>query len=240
LNRELGRLFFPAAVAAAVMLVATGCGSGGATSFADESVKEIVQGVRDDMAGLTSLRLVGDLTNDGQQIHLDMRSTTDGECEGVVKIGDGSAQVVSSGVDYWMKPDDAFWEQQSPDQADVIKQAIGDKWVSVPSSSGLSKACDLDALFESFRTASFDEPSAPPTKSGVSSVDGQDAVQITTEDEGGQEVTAWVATDDPHYILKIEVAGDTDLSLAFSEFDEPLDIQTPDPSEVARLDSLGG
>jgi hypothetical protein len=235
-------VFAKTALAAVAVLVATGCGGGG-SSFADKSVKDITKQAADDMSGLKSLRIAGDLTTGGQKIHLDMQSTTDGDCQGTVNIGDGSAEIVSSGGDYWMRPDSTFWEQQAPDQADLIEQAVGDKWVSVPANSGLDEVCDLDNFLDSFDKASTDNPSASPSKGGTTSVDGKDAIQVQGKDKDGEDVTAWVATDAPHYILKIEVAGngtgDTG-TLTFSDFDEPVDIKTPDPSEVADLTSLGG
>jgi hypothetical protein len=47
-----------------------------------------------------------------------------------------------------MKPDHAFWEQQSPAQAAQVERLVGDKWVAIPLSPGLSKVCDLDNLLE--------------------------------------------------------------------------------------------
>lgn len=230
------------ALAAGVLLLASGCGSSGdgGDSFAGQPVKDITKAASADMKGLKSLRIGGDLTTNGQKLHLDMQSTTDGDCQGSVRVDKGSAQVVSSGGSYWMKPDAAFWEQQAPDQSELIEQAVGDKWVSVPSSSGLDEVCHLDNFLKAFNDASTDDPSASPSNAGSEQVDGQDAVKITGTSDG-QQLAAWVASDDPHYILKIEVGGGTDGgTLSFSDFDEPVDVKTPAPSDVADLSKLGG
>lgn len=237
-------LWTKAALAAGVLLAATGCaGSGGGDDFAGQSVKEITKAAGADMKGLQSLRISGDLEPNGQTLRIDMQSTTDGDCQGSVQIGDGTAEIVSSGGTYWMKPDQAFWEAQAPDQAAVIEQQVGDKWVTVPSGSGLSEVCDLDNFLKAFDDSS-DDPSASPSNAGSEQVDGQDAVKIAGKSDG-QELTAWVATGDQHYILKIEVGGGAGAgsgggTLSFSDFDEPVDVQTPDPSDVVDLAAAGG
>lgn len=229
------------AYAAGVALLGAGCGGGSDSSFADQSAKDITQAASADMKALKSLRISGDISTGGQKVDIDMQSTTDGDCQGTVKVGGGSAQIVSSGGSYWMKPDDAFWEQTAGSRASVIEKAVGDKWVTVPPSSGLDEVCDLDNFLKAFDTTT-DNPSATPSNAGSEQVDGQDTVRITGE-EKGQQVSAWVATGDQHYILKLEVGspGDSDSgALAFSEFDEPVDVTTPAPSEVTDLSSLGG
>lgn len=230
-----------AALAAGVLLVASGCGGGGGgDSFADKPVKDITTAASADMKDLKSLRISGDLTTSGQDLKIDMKSTTDGDCQGSVQIDDGTAEIVSSEGTYWMRPDHAFWQQQAPDQSKLIEQAIGDKWVTVPSNSGLDEVCDLDNFLKSFNDASTDDPSASPSNAGSEQVDGQDAVKISGTSDG-QEVAAWVATGDKHYILKLEVGGGGDGgTLSFSDFDEPFDVKTPDPSDVADLSSVGG
>jgi hypothetical protein len=51
----------------------------------------------------------------------------------------------------------------------------------------------------------------------------------------------WVATEDPHHILEMEVdQGDEPGTITFSEFDEELDVQAPAEDEVIDLEQLGG
>lgn len=231
------------ALVAGVLLVASGCGGGGgeADAFAGKPVKDITTAASADMKDLKSLRISGDLTTNGSKLHLDVHSTTDGDCQGSVKVDDGSAEIVSSGGSNWMKPDGAFWEQQAPAQSDLIEKAVGDKWVTIPSSSGLDEVCDLDNFLKAFKNNATDDPSESPSNAGSEQVDGQDAVKLTGKSDG-QQLTAWVATDDPHYILRLEVGGGTDDggTLSFSDFDESFDVKAPAPSDVADLSSLGG
>jgi hypothetical protein len=50
-----------------------------------------------------------------------------------------------------------------------------------------------------------------------------------------------VATDDPHYILQMQVTqGDQPATITFSDFDESVTIQAPASDQVIDLSKLGG
>src|SRR5690242_16441832 len=117
----------------AVGAVALVSGCGGGDSFEDKSLKEITAATSADMKKVDSLHMAGTLTTQNQKVGLDISVTTGGDCEGNIAIGGGKAQIVSTGGEAWMKPDDTFWEEQAPEQATAIEQAVGDKWVVVPS-----------------------------------------------------------------------------------------------------------
>jgi hypothetical protein len=51
----------------------------------------------------------------------------------------------------------------------------------------------------------------------------------------------WIAVDDPHHILEMEVTqGEEPGTITFSSFDEELDVQAPADDEVIDLDQLQG
>jgi hypothetical protein len=225
-------------LAAAVVLLA-GCGGGG-NDFADQPPKDIAKAAATDMKALDSLRMKGDLVTDGQKIGVDMLITTSGDCQGTIEVTGGSAQILSSGGQAYMKPDKAFWESQAPGQAAQIEAVVGDKWVVIPSTSGLDAACDLSKLLDGIDEPSSD-PSDAPTSATSDSVDGQDAVKLEGKDNDGKPVTAWVATDDPHYILKMEVTqGDEPGTITFTDFNETVEVQPPPTDQVIDLRKLGG
>jgi hypothetical protein len=71
---------------------------------------------------------------------------------------------------------------------------------------------------------------------GTSTVGGTEAVQVRGTSRKGESVSAWVATGSPHHVLRLEVTdGSSPGTLTFSEFDVPLDITAPAPSEVAVI-----
>jgi hypothetical protein len=225
-----------AGVAAGLALVAAGCGGGGgSSSFADRSGQDILTAAASDMHSLKTVHFVGDIAGSSKKIHVDLRTATAGECQGSFTIGQGTAQIVASSGKAWMKPDHAFWEATAPGQAAQVEKIVGDKWVSIPLSSGLSKVCDLDNLLQKLTPPTAQE-SAASKVIGTSQVGGADAVQVQGKSKQGDTVDAWVATDDPHYVLKLTVAdGTSPGSITFSEFDDPLDVATPAPSDVAVI-----
>lgn len=225
-------------LAAAVVLLA-GCGGGG-NDFADQPPKDIAKAAASDMKDLKSLRMQGDLTTSGQKIGVDMLITTSGDCQGTITVSGGSAQIVSSGGQAYMKPDKSFWESQAPGQAAQIEAVVGDKWVVIPNGNGLDAACDLSKLLDG-----IDKPDAiasdAPSSATADSVDGQDAVKLSGKDDSGNPLTAWVASDDPHYILKMEVSqGDEPGTITFSDFNKSVTVDAPSSDEVIDLSKLGG
>jgi hypothetical protein len=225
-------------LAAAVVLLA-GCGGG--NDFADQPPKDIAKAAAADMKDLKSLRMQGDLTTSGQKIGVDMQITTSGDCQGTITVTGGTAQIVSSGGQAYMKPDKSFWESQAPGQAAQIEAVVGDKWVVIPSGSGLDSACDLSKMLDGIGSSASGNPSDAPTAATSDSVDGQDAVKLSGEDNSGKPVVAWVATDDPHYILKLQVSqGSEPGVITFSDFDKTVTVQAPPSEQVIDLSKLGG
>ena len=223
-----------AVLAVGVAAATAGCGGGSDSSFADKSGADIMSAAATDMAAVKSMHFLGDITSGGQRIHVDLRSSTAGECQGSMQIDKGTAQIVSSSGQAWMKPDHAFWEQQSPAQAAQVERLVGDKWVAIPLSSGLSKVCDLDNLLEQLSPS--DQQAEGSKVVGTTTVNGADAVQVQGKSKQGDTVSAWVATGDPHHVLKLAVSnGDSPGTITFSEFDVPLDIKTPAADEVAVI-----
>ncbi len=137
-----------------------------------------------------------------------------------------------------MKPDHAFWAKQAGGQAAKIERLVGDKWVAIPSTSGLTSVCDLDNFLDKLKDPGQDKTSSA-TVIGTDTVDGQDAVQVRDTGKGGDQTDGWVATDDPHYLLKLEVAGTGGGTVTFSDFDADVSIEPPAASDVADLSSAG-
>jgi len=220
------------AVGAAAVLLA-GCGSG--DDFAKQDPQDIAKAAASDMKDLESLHMAGFVTTDGQKLGVDLLVTTSGDCKGSFTAGEGRAQILSADGQAYMKPDKAFWEAQAPSQADQIEALVGDKWVAIPSGSGLEQVCDLDGLLKSFDE---DDPTNKPTAAAADTVDGQDAIKLSGKDSDGTPVSAWVASDSPHYILKIQqTEGDTPLAITFSDFDQTLSVTAPPSDEVVDLGS---
>lgn len=247
-----------AAVAGAVMLTAAaGCGGddgdeGDAKSsesstegFADKSVDEIQKAALKDMGALESVRMAGNITNDGGEMSLDLQLNTEGDCSGTIAMDGAEAEIIGLGADSYLKGSKEFWTLSvgggNDEQAAAIIQMIGDKWAKVPD-GGFTEVCDLDAFLDNLEdgdaTGSTDDTGEVV---GETEVDGTPAVEISSE-EDGETTTVWVGSEEgKHYILKMEVTGgDEPGDFTFSEFDEPIDVEAPADDEVVDLANMGG
>ncbi|MFP5320520.1 MAG: hypothetical protein ACLGIC_01590 [Acidimicrobiia bacterium] len=225
-------------IATAALLGA--CGGDDASGFADQPAADIVAAAEADMRAVTSLRMTGDLVVDGEDLAIDLALDTEGDCQGTLTQGGATAEISSVGGTSYLRPDAAFWETFAGEGASAIVELVGDRWVVVPGDDGdFSEFCDLDQLLEEI--GSDDDAEEEPVVEGTEDVDGQEAVRISSTTDEGDPVTAWVATSEPHVILRIEVTeGDEPGTITFSEFDEELEIEAPPEDEVVDLAELGG
>jgi len=218
------------AIGMAVAAALTGCGDDESSDFADKSAKDIVAAAQKAMSGLESVHLEGEITTDGSTITMDLSSSTTGNCEGDFSIDGGALEVLQVDGEGWFKADEAFWQQQAPDQAAQIVAEAGDKWVIDPENQ-FTSFCDLEGLLEELSSPDEDDKFE---KDGTDDVDGDDAVKINGEDS-----TALIATDEPHYILKLEGSGDDEGAITFSAFDDEIDVEAPAADDTVDLDQLG-
>jgi hypothetical protein len=233
-----------AAAVLSVLLLAAGCGGGDEDSggdgdfggdFAKQSGDEIAAAAKADMKSLDSVKYSGEIKSSGSSISLDIQASADGECRGTIGIGDGTAEVLATGGENWYRPDEAFWRQQAPDDADAIIAAVGDKWV-IDSDASFSLFCDLEAFFDNIFKDEADGGAYKTT--GTDEVDGQQVVKVEQSDEDGSSV-GYVLVEGDHYLLKIErTEGDDPGKLEFSEFDEDVDVEAPGADEAVDPSTL--
>lgn len=216
-----------AAVTAVAALALAGCSGG--SDFADSSAEDIITAASDDMQSLESVHIDADITTEGQQITLDISLDTDGACTGTVGLGGGTAEIVSVEGQSWFKADEALYEALVGEQASQITAVVGDNWVA-DEEGQFGSFCDLDSLLEDIG----DPEQGNAEKDGTEEVDGEEAVRLVSEDEG-DTTTAFVAVDEPHYILRVEVEGENAGEATFSEFDETVEAEAPAEDEIVEL-----
>jgi hypothetical protein len=228
------------AIGALALLAACGNDDDGDSGFAEQPVEDILAAAEADMLALTSLRMSGEITSDGEEILIDMALTTDGECAGTIGQGDASAEIIGTTEASYMKPDDAFWEMFAGPEASMISNLVGDRWVMFPADqSGFEEFCDLNELLSELGDRGDRDEGDEPTVEGTEQVDGQDAVKVSTSTNEGDPLTVWIATSSPHHILQMEVTeGDEPGLITFSEFDEGIGVEPPPEDEVIDFSEL--
>lgn len=206
-------------------------------SYEDTPVDQIGEDVEKAMDALETVHLAGNIVDDeGQKILMDVTVSRAGECEGSMQIeGVGSMEILAiEGVSYF-KADDAFWKSQGGEQASAVTALIGDKWTTDSTDpEGFAELCDLDELLSDLNS---DDVAGDDSKvTGTQQVSGKEAVTISFSSEDGNQGTAYVSAEDPHYFLRFDVPEEG--AMGFSRFDEPLDVQKPAASEIFDLAEL--
>ncbi len=222
------------AVSVLVLVLVAGCGGGDkdeGDDFAQQPAAEIADAAKADMQELDSVTYTGEITSEGDSITVDVQASSSGDCTGTIGLGEGKAEVLAKDGDAWFRPDEAFWRQQAPDQAELIIATVGDKWV-VDSNEQFAQFCDLDDFFDSIFA---DDDAAEYKSAGTDELDGQQVVKIdNTNDEGTS--TGYVLVDDPHYLLKVErTEGEEPGQIEFGDFDKELELEAPGEDEVIDL-----
>lgn len=221
------------AIGALALLAACGGGSDFADRSADTIQKESVK----DMQALEAVHMEGSVTQQDNEIGLDLSLNTNGDCAGSVSRGDsGSAEVVTVDDTSWFKPDDEFWEAQAGPAAEQIIDQVGDNWVQLPEGDqSFASFCDLEGLLDQIG----DDQEKTSKKGETEDVADQEAVKLTRDNDQGGTTTVWVAVEDPHHILKVErEGGDSPGTITFSEFDEGGSIEAPAEDESITVEEL--
>lgn len=218
----------------------TGCSDEGGDSpesFSDGTAAEIRDSVVEDMEQLSSVRMAGTATVEGQPVTLDVHMDTDGNCVGSIVLKGGRAQLINTPTESYLRGNGPFWRNtsQTPAQGEAFVRKVGSKWVRMgESAGGFSSFCDLDQI-----VSSISEESITVEKGDFGEVDGIGAVSLTKPGSLGGTDTVWAAADGRHYILKLEtVGGDEPGSFTLTDHDQPVDVHIPDTSEVVDLDKL--
>lgn len=214
-------------LAAAVSpLLLAGCGGG--SDLADEEPTTIVDETVRAMEEVETLHLSGALSQGGSDYTIDLDASADGDCQGAIGMTAGNLEILSVDQQTYVKGDAGFWEQQAGEQAAAIQAIVGDKWVLLPGGGTFESFCNVNQLVGNIEGSEYE-------KLGDAEVDGEDAVRLTST--GESSTTIYVATDEPHRLLKIESQTG---ALTFSGFDEDVTVEAPPEDEVVDLTGASG
>ncbi|WP_459969976.1 hypothetical protein, partial [Nocardioides pyridinolyticus] len=215
----------------------TACGGDDGDDFAKGPAEDIVAAAKTDMGELKAVKVAGTVTNDGQEITIDIQASSDGDCTGSIGVDGGTAEVLGVAGETWMRPDEAFWRSSAGENADQVLTAVGDKWVVIaPEDDSFNQFCDLDELLDQLLE---DDDQSTYSVDGTDELDGDEVVRVENEDPEEGTSTGYILVDEPHYLVKIEkTEGEDTGSVTFSEFDEEFDVEAPAEDEVVDLEAL--
>ncbi len=170
-----------------------------------------------------SVRVSGSMTQDGNEIELDLR-VQDDDVAGSVAAGGVETELVTVDGDLYVRATPAFLAPFGL-AAGVAEQYEG-RWVALPrDETGDFSDFSLAGLAEDFRGDDVAEATREEE------LDGEDVVVVEQDD-----MELVVADDDPPYPLQLRSGGDSDGTVVFSEHGEDQDISVPD--DVVALEEL--
>lgn len=229
-----------AAAAITSVLVLSACGSfPSGDDFLDQSPDSMVKTAFAEMREVTSMRILGSGAGDAGFLRLDLR-LDDTSCTVRISTEEGNIQIIKNAEGAWFQADEQFWRSQtsSTQQGDQVWAAYGGSWVSVQGSNGRNKfvkLCDLDALLAEFKLDKKDTKGTLDAGE-VEEMGDADAVPIHGRD-GKQRVTAWVALEAPHHVLKMSSKEGTDMpdEYFFSSFGVDVEAETPPKKDIVTF-----
>ncbi|MFG2880264.1 hypothetical protein ACGFYU_35495 [Streptomyces sp. NPDC048337] len=237
--RTAHRLTATAALACATALGLTGClqASG---PFPDLSGSQVADKSVDALRGATSLTVSGNVWDEGKPLQLNMAVSKAGDCKGSISSKEGSFELIRNAQNVFIKADEPFYREQMKDlpkeQADAAVKQLAGHWLktktSDPDMKDLADLCDLDQLLKEF------EDSKGAQKGKTTTVDGQEALTLTTKTTEGTE-TALVATKGEPYLLKVSLDGKEPSDLTFTGFNKPVQADAPADKDVIDPDKQG-
>jgi hypothetical protein len=222
-----------AAVALLLAAMLAGCGDDddGDKGFADRSYDEIKKDALDAMSSLEAVHVQAQVVSEGQPSGVDLSMSSDGNCAGSVSFGAVSAEVLRADGDGWFKPSAELLAELYPDQTAAVTEFVGDSWVADAEGEVTAENCDLAGFIDQL---SDDAPETNTKVAGVETLDGEEVVRIDyTNSEG--DGSAYVRVGGDHYLVKIELEGDSPGTVVFSEFDEKVDTEAPAEDHVVDL-----
>ena len=214
------------------------------TAAADNGIaslgaQEILAKATDAANGASSVRIAGNIDQDGQQVSLDL-TVAQNAADGTLGIKGQQVEVRLVGGKFYMRAPAAFYESLGQAGGATIGQLVGGKWFSVPldNSETAQKFASLQAFTDKnklFDSLLNDAQNA--TVKGPGDVGGQPVV-LLDDAKGG---TLAVATTGEPYPLQVSGSGDGNSgTLNFTDWNAPVNVTAPaDALDIGALLAAG-
>jgi hypothetical protein len=199
------------------------------TSVPAPSAAEILEKARANAVSATSAAFTGRIDQDGTEMVIDFKGTSDGSSADVtLRMEDeGKVRVISAAKEVYLQGDAQFWKSQG-----LPSPPAADKFVKAPvEAAELTRQLSLNAfLDEAFNAVT---PSQLSDTVGSESVGGIDAWVIT--DAKGQAEGALYVSKSEFEIVRFTGSSTSPGQLDFSQWNEDLGIVAPPPDQIAPL-----
>ncbi|MEV6399401.1 hypothetical protein AB0M39_32215 [Streptomyces sp. NPDC051907] len=215
--------------------------------FAGLSADEIGEKAITATKSAQSIRMVGNIKSDGEQMSVDFAVDDKGECTGKMGVQGGNAELRKVSKTMYMKGDDKFWrasmsEEGAPDaEADGVVEIMKGRWIKMPpgSDKDMDGVCDLESMLSDMDKDKSERKGM--TKGPDAEVNGQSAATLVKKKANGETATMYVAKEGEPYLLKlVKDGGEEPGTMVLTDYNKPVKAVAPPPSEIVDLEKLGG
>ena len=206
------------------------------SDFAKQGVEDVVSASLETMSEVDSLRMTGSLWLKGRAHFVDLHLSRSGDCTGTLTYGGSHVDVRRVDRKAWVKGDVGFINTAGGGAGlpQATKERLARSWIPLGTRQARD-LCAFDKRFDKYGVVHEDDEVADLTRGDEVTLDGQKAVVVSGTDGGVATQRAWISSDDPHYVLKITQEGGREpAALAFSEFDQELEVEAPPAKDVLR------
>ncbi|WP_207083509.1 hypothetical protein [Nocardioides sp. S5] len=249
-------------VALSVACAATGCSVYDdltTSDFAKQDGDAIVAAASEAMLDVQSMRITGQARSKGNQVFIDLRLDREDNCTGAVRLGGSNIDIRRVGDRVWLKGESGAYNRLSSTPLPrYLLEKLSTTWLLFEDDQEMRRLCDLEDLLQSFEVVDLVEDDesdggkgkgkgkgkdrtddlsgdVPTTVGDETSEDGQKVVQLSGSPGGQHEELAWVRSEAPHHVVRLESTSTQDGgSIAFSEFDEEFEVEVPKDKDVMR------
>ncbi|MEU6878148.1 hypothetical protein [Streptomyces sp. NPDC046712] len=195
--------------------------------------------------GATSVHVVGDTTDDGDKMTLDL-AVDSKSCTGKMGMKDATADLLKADGTMYMKGDEKFWqviaggEGGSAEEGQALAELLKGRWMKMSKANAgeMADLCDLNGLMKDIDKDKSEHKGM--TKGPDAVVDGKPAVTLTKKKSTGETTTMYVAKEGQPFILKVvDVGGDDPGTFVFSEYNKPVTATAPPADQVMDPEKLG-
>lgn len=235
------------AVAVIGGFVLAGCGSAGgdAAGIADLPAAEILEHTRAAAIAAPSVRVVGDVDDDGNTISLDMWFKGNEGVVGTLTARGLTFKLLRTGDTAFMRADAATWSGLTGDAS--AGALLADQFVKVAMSGDAFADFASFLTWETFISGAL-QSGATMAKGSASEINGIDAIGLMSEaaspaagDGSLAGSTLWVAArGEPYPVLIERPQGAARSTLTFTEWGSAVDLTAPAEDEVIDLTEIGG
>lgn len=192
---------------------------------------DLLQDAKANALAATSAAFVGEITQNGEQMKIDFKGTSDGKTADIsLEMGSiGKVHLISVPGSLYMQGDAAFWKAQG---APAAVQKAGDKFVKAPA--------DAAAMADSLSLKSFlKEAFGAITPEQLSDTVGEETVNgvpcwVLTDRKGKAEGMLYVSKDRSE-VVRFTGSKDSPGQLDFSRWNQDLGIKPPSPSQILSI-----